>query len=130
VEGGVSLLEDGAIKAILGTSPVQVTATPTHVEVAMGPSYYDALATTDQALAALTVEVAGKQPQLGVGFVEGGVPLLEDRVIKAILGTSPVQVTATPTHVEVAMGPSYYDALTATHRRDGEQAGPAPRWRC
>jgi hypothetical protein len=67
-----------------------------------------ALNDTDLALAALTVEVAGKQDELGVGFVEGGVQLLEDGAIKAILGTAPVQVTSTPTHVEVAMGESYY----------------------
>ena len=73
-----------------------------------------ALDSTDQALAALTVEVAGKQPQLGVGSVEGGHPLLEDGAIKAILGTAPVQVTAAATHVEVAMDQSYFDALTAT----------------
>ena len=65
-----------------------------------------ALNSTDQALAALTLEVAGKQPQLGVGFVQGGHSLLEDGAVKAILGTAPVQVTAAATHVEVAMDQS------------------------
>jgi hypothetical protein len=125
VAGGHPLLEDGAIKAILGTAPVQVTAAATHVEVAMDQSYFDALSATDQALDALTAEVTGKQPQLGVGSVEGGHPLLEDGAIKAILGTTPVQVTASATHVEVAMDQSYFDALTATGQALASKADQA-----
>jgi hypothetical protein len=107
VQGGFSLLEDGAIKAILGTAPVQVTSTPTHVEVSLGQSYFDAIT-------AIADATAAKQDQLGVGFVQGGHSLLEDGAIKAILCTSPLHATSTPTHVEVSMGQSYYDAFTAT----------------
>jgi hypothetical protein len=49
-----------------------------------------ALTATDQALAALTVEVAGKQTQLGMGNVQGGHSLLENGAVKAIKGTVPV----------------------------------------
>jgi hypothetical protein len=88
-----------------------------------------ALNSTDQALAALTVEVAGKQSQLGVGFVQGGHSLLEDGAIKAILGTAPVQVTSTATHVEVTMGQSYFDALAATDQALAALTAESQRWR-
>jgi hypothetical protein len=81
-----------------------------------------ALNSTDQALAALTVEVAGKQDQLGVGFVEGGQSLLEGGVVKAILGAEPVQVTSTATHVEVSMAQSYFNMITSLADATAEKA--------
>jgi hypothetical protein len=94
----------------VGELDTRVTANAAAIETKAPQS---ALNSTDQALAALTVEVAGKQAQLGVGTVTGGHSMLENGSIRAIKGAAPVQVTATPTHVEVTMDESYFGAITA-----------------
>jgi hypothetical protein len=97
----------GLLQAV-GELDARVTA-----NAAASTATQGALNSTDQALAALTVEVASKQAQLGTGIVQGGIPLLEDGSIKAILGTAPVRVTAEASHVEVTMDDSYFAAITA-----------------
>jgi hypothetical protein len=60
-----------------------------------------ALNSTDEALAALVIEVAGKQDALTAGTVPGGFPTLQDGVVRAIKGVSPVGVAVDVNHVEV-----------------------------
>jgi hypothetical protein len=111
MEAGPTLLAMHESTELLQVDVAGLEASMTHkVETEVFEAAVASLVAAD---AALTAEVAGKQPQLGVGFVEGGHSLLENGAIKAIKGTAPVEVTSTPTHVEVAMGQAYFDALAA-----------------
>jgi hypothetical protein len=80
---------------------VQVTSTATHVEVAMGQSYFDAITSIADATAA-------KQDQLTAGTVQGGFSMLDQntKVVRAIKGISPVNVAINQNHVEVFLDQS------------------------
>jgi hypothetical protein len=96
-----TVLAGDTVRALKVSAPLQIQGDSQHVHV-----------TLDASGLASQLDLASKQDQLGVGFVEGGHSLLEDGAIKAILGTAPVQVTSTATHVEVAMGESYFAMVT------------------
>jgi hypothetical protein len=76
--------------------------------VVVGDVTQSAVNSTDEALAALVIEVAGKQDGLTAGTVQDGFQMLQDGVVRAIKGTPPVRVTADASHVEVAMDETYW----------------------
>jgi hypothetical protein len=109
IAGGHQLLQGTTVRAIRGAEPVQVTATATHVEVALAQSYFDVVTTFSDAIATLSTEVAGKQDVLG--FVPDEDPnsyqILQNGVIRALKVSSPLVATSDMSQVHVSLDPGW-----------------------
>jgi hypothetical protein len=103
---GFPLLQGGVLRGLAATSPLLLAQDASHLQLGVSLSGYAttaALNSTDQALAALTVEVVGKQDTLSAGtglvFHER---LLEANTVKSLVAGANVTHSSTGEFVSIS----------------------------